>query len=323
MEEHGWTVGIREALNALPPERQDQSIGFFNVGETDAQLLDYDEKRVALLDDMGMDVAVLSITTPATQILDPVEAVKLAVDANDQLAAAVAGHPDGLAAFATRPTPDPAAAVDELTRAVTELGFRGAMIHGRAGDKMLDHPDFAPILDEAARLEVPIFIHPQMPHKAVSDLYYGGFPHVLFVGFSSGGWGWHVEAAVNAIRLILSGTFERAPGLQVILGHWGELIPFYLERVDVMAPMAHLPRSPAEYFREHFWCAPSGIWSYQLLNHALAEVGADRMLFAIDSPFQRPTDGSIRRWLENAPISELDKHKIGHLNAERLLKLPG
>jgi predicted TIM-barrel fold metal-dependent hydrolase len=166
VEEHGWTAGIRDAVTSLPEDRRDPSVGYFNTGETDERLLDYDEDRLRNMDAMGMDMAVLSVTTPATQILDAPEAVRLARQANEQLAAAVARHPDRLQAFATLPTPDPVAAVDELQRAVLELGLRGAMIHGRTGDKMLDHPDFAPILDEAARLGAPIFIHPQMPPKS-------------------------------------------------------------------------------------------------------------------------------------------------------------
>lgn len=273
----------------MPEDRRDPSVGYFNTGETGKRLLDYGDARLRDMDAMGMDMAVLSITTPATQSLDAPEAVKLAREANDELAAAVARHPDRLQAFATLQTPDPAAAVDELQRAVLGLGLRGAMIHGRTGDKMLDHPDFAPILDEAARLGTPVFIHPQMPPKAVRDIYYGDLPDELSLTLAGGVWGWHMETAINALRLILSGTFERAPGLQIILGHWGEIIPLYLERVDV-APMArYLPKSAAEYFREHFYIAPSGIWSWQMLTHALTEVSADRILFAIDYPFVHPS----------------------------------
>ena len=166
VEKHGWTPGLRDALHALPADKQDISLGYFNIGETDDRLNDYGTRRLSEMDDIGLDFAVLSITTPGTQILDPDNAVRLARQANDHLAAAVARHPTRFAAFATLPTPAPLHAVEELTRAVTELGLKGAMIHERTGDKMLDHPDFAPLLDEAARLQVPIFIHPQMPPKS-------------------------------------------------------------------------------------------------------------------------------------------------------------
>ena len=151
VEEHGWTTGIRDAQEHVPPASRDPSVGYFKTGETDKRLLDYDQGRLRDMDALGMDMAVLSITTPATQNLGAAQAVKLAREANDELATAVARHPDRLQAFATLPTPDPVSAVHELRRAVLELGLRGAMIHGRTGAKLLDHPDFAPILAEAAR----------------------------------------------------------------------------------------------------------------------------------------------------------------------------
>jgi uncharacterized protein len=321
VEEHGWTAGIRDALASLPEDRRDPSVSYFNTDETDKRLLDYCDARLRDMDAMGMDMAVLSISTPGTQILDAPEAVKLAREANDELAAAVARHPDRLQAFATLPTPDPVAAVDELHRAVLDLGLRGAMIHGRTGDKMLDHPDFAPMLEEASRLGTPIYIHPQFPSTAIRDIYYDGLPDELSTRLAAGMWGWHMETAINALRLILSGTFERAPDLQIILGHWGEMIPLFLERVDVAPTANYLPKSASEYFREHFYIAPSGIWSWQMLTHALTEVSADRILFAIDYPFQHSFDGYARHFLEQAPISPADKEKIGHLNAERLFGL--
>jgi uncharacterized protein len=197
------------------------------------------------------------------------------------------------------------------------------MWHGRTGEKLIDHPDFAPVFDAAAELDVPIHLHPQRPIKAVSDYYYGqGLPDIIGKFFSTMAWGWHMETAINAMRLILSGTFDRLPGLQIILGHWGEMIPFFLERVDEMLGLVSDPsQSFARTFVEHFYLAPAGMWSYPMLQHALAEVGADRIVFSVDYPFILPLDGSARRFLEQAPISQADKHKIGHLNAERLLGL--
>ena len=196
------------------------------------------------------------------------------------------------------------------------------MIHGRTGDKLLDHPDFAPILAEAGALGVPIYIHPQAPPKAVRAAYYEGLPDDVSSTLSTGVWGWHMETAINALRLILSGAFERTPSLQIILGHWGEMIPLYLERIDGASSFAkHLPKSVAQYFRDHFYVAPSGIWSWQMMMHTLNEIGSDRVLFAIDYPFQHPLDGSARAFLENAPISPSDKEKIGHINVEKLLRL--
>ena len=162
----------------------------------------------------------LSITTPGTQVLEPREGVRLSREANDLIARVVAGNPGRFAGFATLPSPDPVAAVEELWRSVQELGLRGVMLHGRTGDKLIDHADFAPIFDAAAELRVPIHLHPQRPVKAISDYYYSqGLPESIGRFFSTMAWGWHQETAVNAIRLILGGTFDRVPEPQIILGH--------------------------------------------------------------------------------------------------------
>ena len=321
LEEHCWTPGIRDRLKELP---YDVTGVLMSSNEVSERLGDVGEQRLRDMDDMGMDVQVLSVTAPATQVLEPSEAVTLARDANDLLAEVVAGNPERYQCFATLPMPDPGAAVDELQRCVEELGHRGVMLHGRTGEKLIDHPDFAAIFDKAAELDVPIHLHPQRPIKAISDYYYmEGLPEIIGRAFSTAAWGWHVETAVNAIRLILSGAFDRSPGLQIILGHWGELVPFFLERIDERFTRLSSGAFStfAQTFVEHFHVAPAGMWSYRMLTNALAEVGADRILFSSDYPFIDGSDGAARRFLEEAPISAADKEKIGHLNAARLLKL--
>ena len=318
VEEHMWSPGVRDRMLAgdIPGERLPDPLV--------RALEDVDDGRLAEMDAMDVDMQILSLHTPGTQALAPVEAVALAREANDCLAGAAAAHPTRLGCFATLPTPDPSAAVEELDRAVTELGHHGAMLYGRTGERFIDDPVFAPIFDRAAELEVPIYVHPQRPIEAVSDVYYlQGLSPVVGRVLANFAWGWHVETAVNIIRLILAGTFERSRAPQVILGHWGELIPFFLERLDevfrVFDPGA--ARGFADTFQSHFHVSPAGMWSYPMLQHAVAELGADRILFSIDYPFIRPTDGAARRFLDDAPISPADKHKIAHLNARRLLKL--
>ncbi len=320
LEEHLWTPGIRDRLTALPYS----DTGLLSTDDITRRLDDVGEQRLRDMDAMGVDVQVLSVTTPATQVLEPGESVRLAREANDVIAQVIADNPGRFGGFATLPTPDPGAAAEELRRSVQELGLRGAMWHGRTGDKMIDHPDFAAIFDAAAELGVPIHLHPQRPAEAISDSYYGaGLPEMVGRFFSTMAWGWHMETAVNVIRLILGETFERAPGLQLILGHWGEMIPFFLERIEEMFGLvsADLGGRFASAFAQNVHLAPAGMWSYPMLQHAIAEVGADRIVFSIDYPFLLPLDGQARRFLELAPISETDKHKIGHLNAERLLGL--
>jgi predicted TIM-barrel fold metal-dependent hydrolase len=157
----------------------------------------------------------------------------------------------------------------------------------------------------------------------VVDAYYRGFSEQVTRAFATAAWGWHVETAINAIRLILAGTFERTPALQIILGHWGELVPFYLERIEALLPTAvsGLRKPLGAYFKEHFYVAPSGLWSYPMLEHAIATLGIDRLVFAIDYPFIAPLHGEARAWLERAPITAEQRAAIAHGNIEKLLKL--
>lgn len=197
LEEHFWTPEIDEAQAKLGPAERDDNISLFHTPETKAKLEDLGAGRLREMDRIGIDLMLLSLTSPGTQNLPAEVAVPLAKQANDRLAAAVKAHPDRLAGFATLPTPDPDAAARELTRCVNDLGFHGAMINGRTGSDYLDHPKFRAVLGAAEQLGVPIYLHPQIAPRAVRDLYYGGFEGNLSVGFASAGW---------------AGTWTRASG---------------------------------------------------------------------------------------------------------------
>ena len=321
LEEHYWTPEVAEALKQLPPEQRDDSLQL-NTGDVNDGLLDLGEGRLRQMDLVGLDRMVLSLTTPATQPLPPAQAVALARQVNDRLAAAVRAHPDRLSGFATLSTPDPAAAAQELTRCVQELGFCGTLLCGRTGDKYLDHADFHPLLAAADRLNVPIYLHPEIPPRSVRDVYYSGFGEELDMVFSTGGWGWHLDTAVTVLRLILAGTFDRYPNLQFILGHWGEMVAFYLQRADIMSTYAKgLQKSVVEYYQQHFYLTGSGIYHTPYLLEAIQVMGIDRIMYSTDYPFQYHSDGTARHFLENAPLSDEDKAKIAYRNAERLLKL--
>ena len=323
LEEHFVTPELAQATKDLPPEQVGSLFQLFKDGPVQDRLLDLGDERLRQMDLIGLDVMVLSITTPGVELLAPAPAVVLARQANDRLAAAVRAHPDRYAAWAAVPTPDPAAAVQELQRAVQELGCRGALINGRTADnKYLDHPDFRPLLAMAAQINVPIYLHPQVPPAAVRAVYYDGFGPELSGAFAGGGWGWHLDAGIGALRLILSGVFEELPNLQIVLGHWGEMVPFYLERADVMTPVAkHLKKSVAEYFRQHFYVTGSGINTTAYLQRAVEVMGADRVMFSTDYPYRYESEDTGREFLAQAPLSFDDKAKIAHCNAERLLKL--
>ena len=324
LEEHFWTPELTAALRSLPPEQQDDSLNISSDGPgVQGLIMDLGEGRLRQMDLIGLDMMVLSVSAPGAQALPAAQAVPLARQANDRLAAAIKAHPDRLAGWATLPTPDPAAAVQELRRAVQELDLKGAMLNGRTGEKYLDHPDFRPLLAEAAALGVPLYLHPQIAPKPVRALYYDGFNPELSINLATAGWGWHLDAGVGALRLILSGVFDELPSLQIVLGHWGEMVTFYLERATTAMPPAltGLKKTVGEYFRQNFYVTGSGIYVTPYLLRAVEVMGADRVMYASDYPYIYFPDGTARNFLEQAPLSFDDRAKIAHLNAERLLKL--
>ncbi len=319
IEEHLVMSEVRDAWARLAPADQDPSLTLFSDGEVERRLQDLSDARIGLMDACGVDVQVLSLTTPGVQNLDTVDAIPLARRTNDLIAEAVRRRPDRFQGFATLPTPSPHAAARELDRAVTEMGFKGAMLCGRTRERSLDHPDFLPIFEVAASLRVPLYIHPQIPQRAVRETYYSGFGDELDLHFATGGLGWHLETGIQLIRLILSGIFDRLPALQVILGHWGEVVPFYLERIDVLSKAArHLQRPVADYVRGNVHVSPSGMLSQSYLSWAVEVMGADRILFSTDYPYVPIPDDGARRFLDESGLSPADKAKIAHGNWDRL-----
>ena len=196
------------------------------------RLNDLTNLRIKEMDEAGIDMQVLSHANPGLQKMDAATAVRLARNANDRLAETVRAHPDRFAAFAAIPTPDPKAAADELERAVTQLGFKGALINGTTNGVFFDDKRFWPICERAAALDVPLYLHPTMPHQAVIDTYYKDYaqdwPMLLRAA-----WGFTVETATQGVRMVLSGVFDAYPNLKIILGHLGEGLPFLLWRIDM------------------------------------------------------------------------------------------
>ena len=239
MEEHVSNAAIEAAVRKSLSTGQQEFKGRTLPDRLVSQLEDMGTDRLQHMDATGIDVQVLSYTAPGVQVLPAAEAIPLARDANDQLAAAIAAHPERFAGFATLPTPDPEAAALEFERAVLKLGLKGALINGPTNERFLDDPSFRPLLQVADTLRVPIYIHPTPPPLAVQQAYYTGFEPAVSTFFARAGWGWHMEAGIHALRLILGGAFDRYPNLQVILGHWGEMIPFYLDRVNQVLNPGH------------------------------------------------------------------------------------
>ena len=260
IEEHWNSAGIRDALDRLPAGARDESVAFNTMGDNQARLEDLGQGRIEAMDAAGIDVSILSVVTPATQALPAADAVALARDANDEAASAVGAHPGRFRAFATLPTSDPQAAAAELERCATELGHVGAMVFGRTGDRPLDDPAYDDLFATAARWRQPIFIHPQIPSNELRDAAYRGIDPLVDLGLATFGWGWHMEAGLSALRLILRGTFDRHPDLQLVLGHWGEMLLFWIDRADSLSGVArHLERRVSDYITTNIHITSSGM----------------------------------------------------------------
>ena len=289
--------------------------------QTSSKLLsDMDGGRLALMNQHGIDMQILSYSNPS-QNAPADQQVQLTQQANARLAEAVRASPSRFQGFACLPWGHPQAAAEELERAVKELGFVGALLLGRPGDSFLDDSRFDTILAKLNELRVPIYLHPGPPLPQVQQPYYGGLGTEVTARLSLFGWGWHNEAGVHLLRLLLSKKFDMFPHLQVICGHWGEMVPFYLDRLDDSIPQAvtGLSRSITETFKQHVYVTPSGMMSVPQFEFIHKVVGVDRILYSVDYPYL--TLAGARRFLESLPVSQEDKEKIAHRNAERLFHL--
>jgi gamma-resorcylate decarboxylase len=279
--------------------------------------------RLDEMDRLGIERAVLSLGSDGIQgIADVADAVATAREANDSLAEIVAGRPDRFVGLAALPLQDPRAAAEEIERAVRELGCKGALVSGytSAGDSetgaYYDEEQYLPFWERVAALAVPLYLHPRNPLPGQRRIYEG---RSELLGPT---WAFAVETGTHALRLITSGLFDRFPDLTVVLGHLGENLPFAIARLDQR--LGHvkgirLERSPREVLRENFYVTTSGNYHTPSLVGILLELSADRVLFAVDYPFERMSDAV--EWFDSLPISELDRLKIGRTNAQRLLKL--
>ena len=322
LEEHCLSRGFREVIQSnaanqggglQPPPTM--------TAERQARLADLETLRLQDMDTSGIDLQVISDLGSSLAPRSGDDGVRLTRESNEQVAAACAAHPDRFAGFATLPMAEPEVAAGELERAVHSLGLKGVMIFGTTDGRFLDDPAFLPVLERAAALSVPIYLHPTTPPAPVREAYYSGLdPAVGFV-LSTSGWGWHSEVGIHALRLILAGVFDRLPTLQIIIGHMGEMIPFMLARVDdTLTPLAkQLQRPVPDYFLRNFHITTSGFFTDPPLLLAMQVVGVDRIMFSVDYPFSTNEQG--RAFLDHASLSPADKEKISHLNAERLLRL--
>jgi len=311
------------------PETVDASKGPLPADSWDelrARLLDIHDRRVRLMDEHGIEMMLLSLNSPAVQAIPDVKrAVDIARISNDYLAAEIAKRPDRFAGLAAVPLQDPEAAAKELTRCVKDLGFKGVLANGfsQAGDPNLplyyDLPHYLPFWEVVEQLDVPFYLHPRRALPQDSRIYEG---HRWMTGAA---WGFAHETSAHALRLMASGLFDKHPRLTILLGHLGEGLPAGIWRVDncnAWAIKKHdypAKKKLAEYFLANFYITTSGNFRTQTLIGAMLEVGADRIMFATDWPFENIDHAAV--WFDAAPISEPDRRKIGRINALKTFKL--
>lgn len=316
IEEHFATPEFFEG-----PGRALRTTASQGVPDLRAMLLDTGDGRLQAMDEAHIDAQGLSLTPPGVQQLSAAEAIALARSTNDALASVALRHQGRFFGLAAVPTIDPKAAVDEVRRAHDEFGMPGVLINGHTQGRYLDDSFFWPILAEVERLRMPVYLHPTAPPQAVLASYGGNYSPDVAYTLATTGWGWHIETAQHALRLILSGALDRFPALQVVIGHLGEGLPFLLPRFDDRLPRAitGLQRPISSYLRENFHYAISGFnWLPAFLDLML-QVGSDRICFSADYPFASMAEAM--NFLASLPISDADRERIAHGNAGRLYGL--
>ena len=290
--------------------------------EADLQLFgDLDKCRIDDMDKNGITMQILSCPAKS-QLLEKNEALPIVSETNDFISEIVKKHPDRYGAFALLPWSNPVDSVKEIER-IKKMGFCGILLSGRAsdGDAFLDDKRYIPVLEACEEFELPIYIHPGAPLKSVQKPYYGGLGDEVSARLSLHGWGWHNEAGIQILRTILAGRFDMFPKLQLIAGHWGEMLPFFLSRIDQSMPqfVTKLNRTVTETFKENIFVTPSGIFDYPQLKFCVEVLGAERIIHSVDCPFI--SNEGAAPFIENAPLSENQKELIAYKNAEKLFKL--
>jgi hypothetical protein len=315
--EETYTTDELIALNAINDEHAEYL--------TETGLAELGLGRIGGMDEAGINIQILSAHTPGVQNVVGQEGIDFAYRLNKMIAdGPMVTYPGRFQAYATLPLQDPEASADELERAVREDGFIGAMTNGFIGNRFLDHPDFEPLLARAEALDVPIYLHPGYPPEEVFDIYFrttrpGYDQEFQNYVFSGSGYGWHQEVVTQCLRLILTGVLDKFPKLQLIIGHMGEGLPFFYERIlGELSESAgdSLNKPLGQYFNDNFWYTTSAFFQDELLHLLLRYISVDRVMFAIDYPFadmKRGTD-----WFREVDLPREAKEKIAFRNAEKL-----
>ena len=286
------------------------------------KLADVNGERLQSMDANGITVQVLSVTGAGADLLDAEAGPVFATAYNDMIAGQIAKNPGRFKSFAHLPTTNPEAAAKELDRTVATYCFCGALINGLTHDEFLDDAKYAPIFEKAQELDVPIYLHPGFPPQAVVDAYYSNLPKYSGMLLSIAGWGWHSETAIHVLRLIVSGTFDKYPGLKMIIGHMGEMLPMMMERCSLAFKPGEAglnQRTVTQTLRDQVYITTSGLFTLPPLMAAIDTFGIDRVMFSVDYPFSTNEQG--KQYLQSMNLPQEDIEKIAHGNADKLLKL--
>jgi 5-carboxyvanillate decarboxylase len=279
------------------------------------KLFDLGAGRIADMEQGRIDKQLLSLQSPGVQVFSPKQGAELAVLANDRIAEAVRGHPDRFAGLISVAPQDPEAAALEIERGMTELGLHGVLINSYTKGEFLDRQKFWPIFEAAQAHDAAIYIHPRTPAPQMYE------PFTEY-NMTAPMWGFHVDISTHAVRLLLCGVFDRFPGLKIVLGHMGEGLPFWLNRLDTISARTGLDtikRKPSEYFLDNFVITTSAMFWDPILKLSLEVLGEDRILFGVDYPYAPSEAGT--RWLDAAPIGDTVRRKIYSDNARRVFHI--
>lgn len=289
--------------------------------EMEDKLLNLGEGRIKEMDEKGIDIEVLSLSPPGVQCFEPSVGTFWAKKVNDELAKVVKSYPGRFIGLACIAPQSPEEAADEVERAVTELGLRGVNIESHARNEYLDKKKYWPIFERIEKLDVPVYLHPEIPSTWILKGYAEDY------GFELAGppLGYGADLHLHAMRLIYSGLFDRFPKLKIILGHMGEGLPFWLTRMDAYwikpwkGKKPRIEKRPSDYVRTNFTITISGMFFFPAFLCAYLGLGSDRIAFAVDYPYERIEEAI--RFIREAPIPDSDKEKICYKNAERLFNL--
>ena len=283
-----------------------------------APLLDVGAGRLQDMDENGVDMQLLSLTAPGVQLFDADTATELATAANDYLASLIAAHPTRYAGLASFAPQSPKRAVREMCRAVEQLQLNGFIVNSHTNNEYLDEPKYWPILEAAEALDRCLYIHPRGPSEMLSG------PMRVY-GMFAALWAYGVEVGTHAVRLILSGVFDRFPRLRICLGHMGEAVHFWLWRIDFMSQRAQtagapkLQLKPSDYFRRNFVITTSGQESPLALDFSIKQLGIDNVMWAIDYPYQ-PSAPAVA-FMDSVDVTPAQRAQLYHGNAERIFHI--